>query len=368
MKTIIIDHPSEWKYKELYENYSTSLDCKCSQLTVPFDDSIRITPIMHEICSSQFVSSEWYRHFLSVNVTPHEIPEHFSYTGASYFQLLASFCSLAQYSIDDSLRLFAARLYLNDKVLPEWQFQQQMQAFIDTFTNTTRNEFIRIFSLVRNATTGNQFVTGPSLNGRIEIKSNQTILRRSRTWYELDINNPGQGVAVCICTRGGPRCGFFIRHPASSHESLTSLDGQYIGCLIMDGLLISSLECWYNQSCVDRLSRWVVEEGAPDHFDIKALNASSPSRFTKKSSMSRLIDELLLERWIINISYTKFYHQCAPKSCTYNLRGRYDLVYAVLLIIAIYGGLSTVLEIVVPYFMHSTSFLGFHWKQQRLSK
>ena len=367
VQTIIVENPSESEYTALYSNHSNSLECQCSQISVPFDDFIHMRPVMHEVCASQFVSPEWYRLFINVNVTPSEIHEHFPYIAASYFQLLASFCSLAQYSINDSLRLFGARLYINDKVLPHWQFVQQTQAFIDTFTNTTKNEFIRIFALVRNATTGNQYVTGPSLNGRLIVRSDRTVSRQTRNWYELDIANPSEGISICKCTRGGPRCGFFIRRPTDLPTDRTYLTGQYIGCLVMDGLLISSLECWYDRSCVDKLSRWLVEEGVNHRFDITPLDADSPSRFTTNTSMNDLINELLLESWMIDVSYEKFYRQCAPQSCTYTIRGRYDLVYAILLIIAIYGGLSKALQIIVPNLVRLV-FLALYWKRQRVSK
>ena len=367
VQTILVEHPSESEYAELYSNHSKSLDCQCSQLSVPFQSFIQMTPVMHQVCSSQFVSPEWYRQFLNVHIAPSEIPEHFPYIAASYFQLLASFCSLAQYSINDSLRPLGARLYMNDKVLPYWQFHQQAQAFIDTFTNTTKNEFIRIFALVRNATTGNQYVTGPSLNGRLTYRPDRTVSRQTRTWYELDVSNPSQGVAICKCTRGGPRCGFYVRHPTASSSAATYLTGQYIGCLVMDGLLISSLECWYDGSCVEKLFRWLVEEGVPDRFNIRPLDASLASRFSPSASMNELINELLLENWLINVSYGDFYRQCAPKSCTYTIRGRYDLIDATLLIIAIYGGLSKALQIAVSNVVRLV-FLALHCKRQRFSR
>jgi hypothetical protein len=65
--------------------------------------------------------------------------------------------------------------------------------------------------------------------------------------------------------------------------------------------------------------------------------------------MNNLINELLLENWIVNISYEKFYSGCAPKVCVYTEQKRYDIFFTVLTIIAIFGGLTQGLQILAPW-------------------
>jgi hypothetical protein len=61
IKTIY--NPSVETYKQLQNDYPTSLTCPCSTSTMPYKKFIIIETVMHQICSSDFVSQEWINAF-----------------------------------------------------------------------------------------------------------------------------------------------------------------------------------------------------------------------------------------------------------------------------------------------------------------
>ena len=58
-QVVTIAHPSLVTYQQLYNDYSDTLQCPCSQLSVPYGTFLNVTFVLHQVCSSDFVSSTW---------------------------------------------------------------------------------------------------------------------------------------------------------------------------------------------------------------------------------------------------------------------------------------------------------------------
>ncbi|CAF2844404.1 unnamed protein product [Rotaria sp. Silwood2] len=56
---VTIDRPSLITYEKLYDQHSSTIQCPCSQLAVPYGTFSNVTFILHEVCLSDFVSSKW---------------------------------------------------------------------------------------------------------------------------------------------------------------------------------------------------------------------------------------------------------------------------------------------------------------------
>jgi hypothetical protein len=50
-------------------------------------------------------------------------------------------------------------------------------------------------------------------------------------------------------------------------------------------------------------------------------------RFKPNSTMKSILDYLMVEQWITNISYEKYYKTCAPISCSYFKNDTYDWLF-----------------------------------------
>jgi len=59
IETITIRSPSEEIFEELYSNYSTTLQCPCSGIDIPYNIFLKISYKLHPVCSSVFISDTW---------------------------------------------------------------------------------------------------------------------------------------------------------------------------------------------------------------------------------------------------------------------------------------------------------------------
>ena len=64
-KTNEIIKPSLSTYKELLSNYSNSLECPCSNISIEYQSFLTITPRIHEICSSEFMLDDWINYIFN---------------------------------------------------------------------------------------------------------------------------------------------------------------------------------------------------------------------------------------------------------------------------------------------------------------
>ncbi len=113
-----------------------------------------------------------------------------------------------------------------------------------------------------------------------------------------------------------------------SSKCSQSSRGMMVGCYPLEALLQSTLQCFYDQQCID------------SYGNFKALNSSSvSSRFDVNSTVEFILQELMIEEYLINMSYENYSAECAPSSCSYSYSGRRNTIYIVTHLIELYGGL-----------------------------
>jgi hypothetical protein len=114
------------------------------------------------------------------------------------------------------------------------------------------------------------------------------------------------------------------------------------GCLPLDSIRQSTLECFYNQSCVNSL---ILQ---PDLSQPKALNASL-SRFSLNATIGSMFDEsLFVESWFDQSSFDQYFAACAPRFLTYSYKGRLNIIHMITIFIVAFGGLFIIWEIFTP--------------------
>ena len=101
-------------------------------------------------------------------------------------------------------------------------------------------------------------------------------------------------------------------------ERNTSVIGMKIGCLPVTSLRLSTLECFYNQTCVDE----VKASFQLQNLSITALDSSQSSQYSLNTTLDYIIDSLFLEQSTENVNYSAYYEQCNPQQCSYSLVAR----------------------------------------------
>jgi hypothetical protein len=83
-------------------------------------------------------------------------------------------------------------------------------------------------------------------------------------------------------------------------------------------------------------------------MNVTALDSSLLSNYSVNSTIKDLVNSLMIEQWNALPIYGNYYNECQPTQCTYTVETRNDVIYIVTTLSGIAGGLTTILEVVVP--------------------
>ena len=156
------------------------------------------------------------------------------------------------------------------------------------------------------------------------------------------------------------------------------LPGLVVGCWPIDGLRMSTLECFFSSSCINTIIRYLdyfiqMDGSPPTNFSlpdvltlqIAPLNVSISSRFAPNTTIGTLIDELFVEQWTNTSAYESYYTICAPSVCRYEYVDRNDGLYVITSILSIYGGLTVSLRFIIWKIMRVYRLMKRHLQTRR---
>ncbi|CAF4179203.1 unnamed protein product [Adineta steineri] len=345
-----ITKPTQIQYENLVHVYGTAVSCPCSRIAANLGEFISITYIRHQLCSSGFVSNTWLAFLVSM-YSWNTYYVDFRAVGAPSFQLLTQFCSLTKEIINDSLVEFENTEFISSDLLLEEDLRLQADILSTNFISSTERSFARELALIRFTTQGNQIITGTYANFGLPI-SDETINGTNITVVDIVpgyfINTEG---IPCFCARSS-MCSqsmgiYSLDHVHGLYIPLYTIPSFYIGCLPIESVLQSTLECFYdNNICLEIILSYYANFSF--FINITGLNALQSSRFPLNATIETLAYELFVEQWYTNISYTSYFTSCAPQSCIYTFIQRKSFLNVITSLLSIYGGLSVVLRLIVP--------------------
>ena len=170
--------------------------------------------------------------------------------------------------------------------------------------------------------------------------------------YRADNNNTCTCLTSNTCIR--PQ-GFYCRSVScqmTAYLPNQTIPGLRISCFPINSLLLSTLECFYNASCIQMLLHWRLFETAefyrPLVLNVTPLDPNLPSRYAPTTTFDVAISRLLIEDWKVTTNVAAHYDQCKPSICTYTYVARLSPLYVVTSVLGLLGGLSVVLRLTVP--------------------
>ncbi|CAF3148258.1 unnamed protein product [Rotaria sp. Silwood2] len=338
-----IQLPSQEQYEELEKQYSTTLKCSCTNISISYGDFFQISPVYHQICSSDFIKPWWYKQL--VTSKPSNLFNAFRSTASSHFQMLATLCELANLTVIDATRRFFSTYFINSEVPSSDLFASQTQAILNTFISSTQDEFIYIPSMVRTALHANQYVSFENTNSEI-------IAWDSRR-YGISSENPLQlfpfskiitldNNKTCICARNSSCT------TLATLNNLPTIYGLRTGCFIIDSVFQSSLACWYNSSCWKDILEDFHYGGAMIPNNMNLLDTTQISKFPPNTAIEIIVRNIMIEQWNTSASYNNFYQKCHPAYCLYNYQEKTNAVFLLATIIGLIGGLNVILRLISP--------------------
>jgi hypothetical protein len=173
---------------------------------------------------------------------------------------------------------------------------------------------------------------------------------------------------ICTCTNTETLTEEICRGPSGIYEEHFDVDADNIDkwyvptmlipdftstCMPVDACLLSSLECFFNQSCVNAIFPYQrMTDGIMWNFTaLNSDNVLKPSRFNMTSRIKSIVDELMVEEWFIQEDYEKYFQQCAPVVCTYLTNVYPDFLSVLNIFIGLLGGLCSILHFIVLRFV-----------------
>lgn len=144
--TITVSNPSFNTYEHLQLLHSNTLTCPCSTMTIRYHTFIKIFPILHQVCSSTFVSKSWISILMSI--INQDVPTDWRNQAGSQFQLLSDLCQLAKKTSDDAVRRFNIQYFITSNLLPESDFYVQINATLDQYFHSTIIYFDQLIDTV----------------------------------------------------------------------------------------------------------------------------------------------------------------------------------------------------------------------------
>ncbi|UJR06785.1 hypothetical protein I4U23_011072 [Adineta vaga] len=218
----------------------------------------------------------------------------------SHFQVLRSLCNLAKDAIN--------------------------------FKSTLSDHYLNNLQLIRGMMQSNAFVSLYSTNW-------YPVLNNWSNWnYFSTIYMKPQHYGNCNC----------LTSSACNQPSVPFIQGYLVGCTPLEAVLHSSIECMYEQACIDRLTMYLnLSSSTPTPLN------QSETRFLSNDTVDSIVQQMFIETCSSNVSYNQFFQQCRPLSCSVTLIKRNSLTVVITALLSLYGGLTTFLKLVVPVLIFS---------------
>jgi hypothetical protein len=317
------------------------------------DEIINIEVRFHQVCESVFVSDAYFSflnqsdflRIISINGFA-EGTESFDNVikGRNHLQLIGLWCQLANWTFADKLAAFYATQFIVRSVLSENLFNQQVQALIDYFITSTTSIFVRSLLNTRQIIQNNALMSGHRSNAFFYVIAPGGYF--TVAWTLLVGYNYYSDTSRCICIYSNTCTEplYYVNYVNYTRIKVRTVPGLLIGCYIDDATLGSTLECYYNQSCLNTIHS---EFQLPPSFNASALDPSSPSQFNTNSSIGSLIAQMMVENWTNTSSHVVFYNKCQPSMCIYSYEGKNDLLIVITTVMGLLGGLALVLKTII---------------------
>ena len=330
--------------KQQFDLLPQNAQCPCTQLSFAYGTFLTVQVRFHKICSSDFISDRWINTIFSHFINGSYYVADFRLIGSAHFQVLKSLCQLISQYLNDRLQTLYSSSFVSSKALDKNGLQSTIDGLMQDFQLNVPLIFKSRLELITQLMFSNQLL--PALDSTFDLSyynDDQSINNTQiSTNLRTIVNDDGSS---CFCYYSydcKEQSGIYYQNktfPTFYHRLLVEIKGFYAGCTSINALLQSTLESFYNQSCLDEIFDYLPYEN-----NFTALTTSNNTRFLINSTIQSMVNELMLEELIYNISHENYYKQCKPHICTYVQIERNSFYHILTTIIGLLGGLTLALQ------------------------
>lgn len=345
-----LSKPDYDKYKDLFSQHSSTLRCPCSRITTSYETFIDVVYSFHPVCQSMYVTDEWIRYIGGDQTMLWT--DDFRLLGIYQFQALRSLCQLVSNFFVDQLKQYQSRLYINTELVSKDVFESQAHANIERFIATISTNFKLSLRTIRDINQANFILSAIMNNAGLDIAADSPLVHSYPKIYKT----------ICSCIMKVDCVDPLAIHDRS-RTSMWYVPGFYQGCSNFESLRQSNLKCFYDQACLDTLHTQLTSDIM---MDFLILDPSSLVRFLPNSSVGEIIDGLMIDDWQHTLHHEKYYDNCQPVECSYEIIARDNFIVMLTKFIGVAGGLLTALKIVVPRIVKISFKLWQRWRAHRI--
>ncbi|CAF1323559.1 unnamed protein product [Adineta steineri] len=218
---------------------------------------------LHQVCNSIFVSDAWIRH-LATNNGYIFYGDDFRITGPHALQALRMLCELADNTIANNFVQFYSSQYFSRSAIPEVMLQEQIASILKQFQSLMTDRFLLSLKMIRDTTQVNALFSALQINYKLYGSKDTGNVFVTANNYD-----------GCSCSLSANCIRQSSIYDYNTMTTLFDVTGFYTGCNVVESLLQSTLDCFYNQTCIEKLQSSLLSLPIP----VSALNSSSSNRF-----------------------------------------------------------------------------------------
>ncbi|CAF4164188.1 unnamed protein product, partial [Adineta steineri] len=345
--------PSFKLYEKLQRDHENALECPCSSIATTYNEFVKIDARFHEICSSPFASNQWHNNLIAGLVSNLSVYDDRDYRRflSAHLQFLQGLCNISIESVSNTIDQFVSSLLITTQLLSKKDFNARINSQINLSQSNAPTTLGHFLFLIRNINHGNAIISKYGTNFQYIIDCE---LQYSTHLFTKAIIYDDE----CSCGLS-PLCTAQASFIKSNSSEKIPIQGLKMGCIPSESFRASTLECFYNQSCLT-----LIQEYTNYKTRIDPIISSNKSRFSINTSMTELIDHLFIEEWITNINYSTYFEKCLPLSCSYTYIQRFNLLYTITLLLSFQGGLSILLKWICPKLVYGLAKIYNYRKRQ----
>ncbi|CAF0943284.1 unnamed protein product [Adineta steineri] len=336
-KTISMNEPTF----DVYQSLEQLADCPCANVSIPYHTFIGLKMSFHEVCSSDFTDlhSDWmamlYSSFLHEIKSEDNVPT-FQRMALSHFQALQAICETSMHSAKTELSLFLNSTFYSTSMIGSDVFQKQIDATLFNFkSNSLSSNYNHSLELIRSMYSSNAFISAFGTNW-------SPVLREVEENAKIYMQAQKYNMSSCSCATS-TTCVETMKLRLESRSPWV-VPGMLSGCLPLDSMLESTLECLYDQACIDMISDALnstirYTPLIADHTRFHPISIMKLDNITK---------QFFIEKWSESVSFEAYFNACHTEKCSYTISKRFNIGYISSTVIAFYGGLSVGLKLTIP--------------------
>ena len=321
-KRFIITNPSLGVYHDLQQQYGVDdFNCPCSQVSITYSSFIDIECDFHLVCKSEFMSDFYLQRLFEIysGLNIHDARKNAFTLGGTifpHFQALQILCNLAKDAFQDAREQYLTSSIISASMVDRNLFDKQINSSLTRFQSTLPDEFVSNLQFVLGVFHGNALVSLYSTN-----------------WYPI-LDNWFVYATVYMQPQYYGNCNC-LTSSSCTQTPIPFIQGYLVGCTTLESLLASTIQCLYEQTCVELLTT---------HLNLSipkpALLNSNETRFSSNATINSIAQHMFIETCSSNVSYDQFFEQCHPLSCSVTLTKRNSPISVVTKLFGLYSSVQ----------------------------